>query len=90
MKVVNPVVFIYPLSLFFIPKQHWFVFSNKWVTNKNLSGKDSSEQEKVKGVEAAQEYLDSDPSERDSSTPIYKIQQGREPLSFKGFFMVRC
>ena len=52
------------------------------------SGKDSSEQEKTESVKAAEEYLDSDPSERDSSTPIYKIQQGQEPLSFKGFFMV--
>ena len=54
-----------------------------------MLGRDSSEQEKVKGAEAAQEYLDSDPSERDSSTAVYKVQQGQEPLSFTGFFQVK-
>ncbi|CAK8696042.1 unnamed protein product [Clavelina lepadiformis] len=49
-------------------------------------GKDSSEQEKTKAPEAAEEYLNSDPTERDSSTPICKVQQGNEPISFKGFF----
>jgi len=33
-----------------------------------------------------QEYLKSDPSERDDSTPIYSIKQGREPPTFTGFF----
>nr|XP_009857886.1 gelsolin isoform X1 [Ciona intestinalis] len=49
-------------------------------------GQDSSANEQEKSQQAAEDYLNSDPSSRDSSTPVYKIQQGNEPMSFKGFF----
>jgi hypothetical protein len=35
-----------------------------------------------------QEYLNSDPADRDQETPIYRIRQGCEPPTFTGFFGV--
>uniref|UniRef100_H2ZH88 Gelsolin-like domain-containing protein n=1 Tax=Ciona savignyi TaxID=51511 RepID=H2ZH88_CIOSA len=49
-------------------------------------GRESSPNEQSRSQQAAEDYLNSDPSSRDNSTPIYKVQQGSEPMSFKGFF----
>jgi len=53
-----------------------------------ITGNDSSKQEKQMAPQKAQEYLNLDASERDSTTPIVKILQGKEPISFIGFFQV--
>ncbi|XP_049830670.1 villin-1 isoform X1 [Schistocerca gregaria] len=51
-------------------------------------GKNSNEEERKLAVEAASEYVNTDPTERDSDTPILLIKQGYEPPTFTGFFGV--
>ncbi|CAG2120301.1 unnamed protein product, partial [Medioppia subpectinata] len=48
----------------------------------------SNREERKLALEAAQQYLNTDPSERDVDTPIIVIKQGYEPINFTGFFGV--
>lgn len=51
-------------------------------------GQGANPQEKKLSVEAAQDYLATDPSGRDVDTPLIKVSQGFEPPTFTGFFGV--
>ncbi|XP_043554756.1 adseverin-like [Chiloscyllium plagiosum] len=50
-------------------------------------GSSASELEKTESVKYAKEYLESDPSKRDSGTPITIVKQGQEPPTFTGWFL---
>jgi hypothetical protein len=49
-------------------------------------GADSNDAERKACVESAREYLESDPSGRDSDCPIMMVKQGFEPANFTGHF----
>lgn len=49
-------------------------------------GANSNEEERINASKSATDYLKSDPSDRDETTPLAQVQQGFEPLTFKGFF----
>merc|ERR1712150_436412 len=49
-------------------------------------GNESDENERVESLKLAKNYIDTDPTERNSTnTLIFMINQGEEPISFKGF-----
>ncbi len=49
-------------------------------------GVNSNKQELVTVERGAIEFLKNDPKVRDPDTPILKVRQGCEPISFTGFF----
>ena len=49
----------------------------------------SNEEERISSLKSVSDYLKSDPSNRDETTPVAQLEQGSEPLTFKGFFQVR-
>ncbi|XP_076316612.1 villin-1-like [Tachypleus tridentatus] len=53
-----------------------------WIGNR------ANAEEKRRAMSVAEEYLQTDPSGRESSTPIVKVKQGLEPPNFTGFFGV--
>ncbi|GCC36965.1 hypothetical protein chiPu_0015465 [Chiloscyllium punctatum] len=50
-------------------------------------GNGANEKEKEDSIVTAQEYLNTHPTKRDSSTPIVIVKQGFEPPTFTGWFM---
>ncbi|XP_048457863.1 scinderin like b [Rhincodon typus] len=50
-------------------------------------GSSANEVEKSESLKCAKQYLESDPSGRDSGTPITIIKQGEEPPTFTGWFL---
>ncbi|XP_043550284.1 villin-1 [Chiloscyllium plagiosum] len=50
-------------------------------------GNGANEKEKKDSIVTAQEYLNTHPTKRDSSTPIVIVKQGFEPPTFTGWFM---
>ncbi|XP_022245088.1 villin-1-like [Limulus polyphemus] len=59
-----------------------------WKTIFIWIGNRANIEEKRRAMSVAEEYLQTDPSGRDSSTPIVKVKQGLEPPNFTGFFGV--
>ncbi|KAI0222161.1 Advillin [Lamellibrachia satsuma] len=51
-------------------------------------GEDARPEEKTMAMDAAIEYLETDPSGRDTDTPIFSVKQGYEPPDFIGYFGV--
>lgn len=51
-------------------------------------GEDARPEEKTMAMDAALEYVETDPSGRDPDTPIFRIKQGYEPPDFVGYFGV--
>lgn len=49
-------------------------------------GQSSNGEERKATLEAAQRYLETDPSGRDVDTPIIVVKQFCEPINFTGFF----
>nr|XP_039273618.1 gelsolin, cytoplasmic-like [Styela clava] len=49
-------------------------------------GVTSNEEERIGALKSVTQYLKTDPSDRDETTPVAQVQQGNEPLTFKGFF----
>ena len=49
-------------------------------------GQLSNKEEQKLALEAAQQYLQTDPSGRDVDTPIVVVKQFYEPIHFIGFF----
>jgi len=56
-----------------------------WTTIFIWIGNDSSEDERENVQQAAKDYLASDPAGR-KGTPIITVRQGKEPVTFTGFF----
>uniref|UniRef100_A0A8C7MIL8 Gelsolin n=1 Tax=Oncorhynchus kisutch TaxID=8019 RepID=A0A8C7MIL8_ONCKI len=50
-------------------------------------GGEAHEEEKTEGIASAVRYIETDPTKRDSSTPIVKLKQGHEPPTFTGWFL---
>ncbi|XP_048395200.1 scinderin-like [Stegostoma tigrinum] len=50
-------------------------------------GSSANEVEKSESLKCAKQYLESDPSGRNSGTPINIIKQGEEPPNFTGWFL---
>uniref|UniRef100_A0A673XAB2 Gelsolin n=1 Tax=Salmo trutta TaxID=8032 RepID=A0A673XAB2_SALTR len=50
-------------------------------------GGEAHAEEKAEGIASAIRYIETDPTKRDSSTPIVKLQQGHEPPTFTGWFL---
>nr|XP_006819230.1 PREDICTED: villin-1-like isoform X2 [Saccoglossus kowalevskii] len=50
-------------------------------------GKGANDTEKKESVNTAREYISTDPSGRDSDTPLICVKQGFEPPTFTGWFM---
>uniref|UniRef100_A0A4W5KGP6 Gelsolin n=1 Tax=Hucho hucho TaxID=62062 RepID=A0A4W5KGP6_9TELE len=50
-------------------------------------GGEAHEEEKTEGIASAIRYIETDPTKRDSSTPIVKLKQGHEPPTFTGWFL---
>nr|XP_055035601.1 gelsolin a isoform X1 [Misgurnus anguillicaudatus] len=50
-------------------------------------GNEAHEEEKTEAMSSAARYIESDPANRDSRTPIVKIKQGFEPPTFTGWFL---
>ncbi|CAB1345899.1 unnamed protein product [Coregonus sp. 'balchen'] len=50
-------------------------------------GDEAHEEEKTEGMASAVRYIETDPTKRDSSTPIVKLKQGHEPPTFTGWFL---
>ncbi|KAJ0055406.1 hypothetical protein NL108_017241 [Boleophthalmus pectinirostris] len=50
-------------------------------------GKDANEVEKTESIKSAIQYIKSDPSGRDKSTPLVVVKQGHEPPIFTGWFL---
>lgn len=50
-------------------------------------GNDAQEEEKAEAFKSAKEYIETDPSNRDTRTPIVIVKQGYEPPSFTGWFL---
>uniref|UniRef100_UPI00398F3A17 gelsolin-like isoform X2 n=1 Tax=Pristiophorus japonicus TaxID=55135 RepID=UPI00398F3A17 len=50
-------------------------------------GKEAQEEEKTEATTSAQVYIETDPANRDTRTPIVTIKQGFEPPSFTGWFL---
>ncbi|XP_060697451.1 gelsolin a isoform X1 [Hemiscyllium ocellatum] len=50
-------------------------------------GNEAREDEKTEALKLAEEYIETDPSNRDKETPITQIKQGSEPPSFTGWFL---
>ncbi|RWS24426.1 villin-1-like protein [Leptotrombidium deliense] len=53
-----------------------------WIGNK------SNDEERKQAMKTAEEYLRTDPRDRDLETPIIVVKQGYEPANFTGFFGV--
>jgi len=51
-------------------------------------GEDARPEEKTLSMDAAIEYIETDPSQRDPGTPIFVVKQGIEPPDFVGYFGV--
>lgn len=51
-------------------------------------GDEARPEEKTMAMDAALEYIDTDPSGRDPDTPIYSVKQGLEDAVFVGYFGV--
>lgn len=51
-------------------------------------GEKAREEEKKEAERLALEYIETDPAERDSDTPVYRVKQGYEPPTFTGHFGV--
>ncbi|XP_069771040.1 advillin [Narcine bancroftii] len=49
-------------------------------------GPSATDYEKQQSISSAREYLQSHPSGRDMDTPIIRVKQGSEPLTFTGWF----
>jgi hypothetical protein len=64
------------------------MFSDAWEALFIWIGDLSNTDERKFAVEAAQEYIKTDPSGRDIDTPIIIVKQGYEPIHFTGFFGV--
>uniref|UniRef100_A0A672JT41 Gelsolin n=1 Tax=Salarias fasciatus TaxID=181472 RepID=A0A672JT41_SALFA len=50
-------------------------------------GNEAQEEEKTEAMASAVRYIETDPANRDSRTPIVKIKQGFEPPTFSGWFL---
>ncbi|KAG7999726.1 Gelsolin [Nibea albiflora] len=50
-------------------------------------GKEALEEEEKEAVSSAVRYIESDPADRDSGTPIVMVKQGFEPPTFTGWFL---
>lgn len=50
-------------------------------------GNEAQEEEKTEAMSSAVRYIETDPANRDSRTPIVKIKQGFEPPTFTGWFL---
>ncbi|XP_071061056.1 gelsolin a isoform X1 [Pseudochaenichthys georgianus] len=50
-------------------------------------GNEAQEEEKTEAMKSAAQYIETDPANRDSRTPIVKIKQGFEPPTFSGWFL---
>ncbi|XP_042193391.1 gelsolin isoform X1 [Callorhinchus milii] len=50
-------------------------------------GNDAQEEEKAEAATSAKRYIETDPANRDSRTPVVAIKQGFEPPTFTGWFL---
>ncbi|XP_067825870.1 gelsolin-like isoform X2 [Heptranchias perlo] len=50
-------------------------------------GNEAHDEEKAEATSSAKRYLETDPTNRDTRTPIVSIKQGFEPPSFTGWFL---
>lgn len=50
-------------------------------------GAQAQEEEKNEAMASATRYIETDPSARDSSTPMVLVKQGFEPPTFTGWFL---
>ncbi|XP_047228573.1 gelsolin a isoform X1 [Girardinichthys multiradiatus] len=50
-------------------------------------GNEAQEEEKTEAMASAVRYIETDPANRDTRTPIVKIKQGFEPPTFSGWFL---
>ncbi|XP_039544199.1 gelsolin-like [Pimephales promelas] len=50
-------------------------------------GNEAHDEEKTEAMSSAEQYIKTDPANRDSRTPIVKIKQGFEPPTFTGWFL---